>query len=214
MRARVNRSVNLHELAVSQVKASLIRAATASESIVVREFSTCPKANRFLGLSPCEPDGFVRIIEMRGNQTREHLFYLEVDRSTEPLAVLESKAQRYSYHRYSGQFAEQCPRSKAIDCSGSFRVMFVLHSNERRNNFIEVLLRMKPQILTQVYLCTMPEVLTNPLGAIWVRPLDYRDAATGTVFDRDYCTHRQIYGRQLARDRIVESRIEKRTLFQ
>gem|GEM_PF-4012486 len=40
-----------------------------------------------------------------------------------------------------------------------------------------------PPILTVVWLTTFGEVTTDSLGAIWMRPRDYRDITEGTAFD-------------------------------
>jgi hypothetical protein len=52
-------------------------------------------------------------------------------------------------------------------------------------------------------------VTTNPLGAIWIRPLDYREATRGTNFDIEKHRERWRYQRQTARETFIEQTIRK-----
>ena len=63
-----------------------------------------------------------------------------------------------------------------------FRVLMVFKNAERRNNTAARLLAHTPPILSLVCLSTFEEVICNPLGKIWIRPVDFRDATKGTPF--------------------------------
>jgi hypothetical protein len=52
---------------------------------------------------------------------------------------------------------------------------------ERRNNTAERLLLNHPPIRNQVWLTTLKEVTTDPLGSIWVKPGDYLKVTAGSV---------------------------------
>lgn len=57
-----------------------------------------------------------------------------------------------------------------------FRILMVFKSAERRDNIGARLLKNNPSVLTQVWLTTMKEIIAEPVGAIRIRPLDYRNA--------------------------------------
>jgi hypothetical protein len=92
-------------------------------------------------------------------------------------------------------------------------VLIVLKSAERRNNLAERLSQNNPTILTQTWLTTLEEVVANPLGAIWVRPADYRDAVRGTPFDMGHKMPTFEYRRQSQRGNFIEQKIKKRALL-
>ena len=94
-----------------------------------------------------------------------------------------------------------------------FRVLMVLKSVERRNNTAERLLQNNPPILRLVWLATFADVISNPLGAIWMRPTDYRDAIEGTVFGRQKWTPGSIYRHQTAREQLIEQKVRKLNLL-
>jgi hypothetical protein len=71
-----------------------------------------------------------------------------------------------------------------------------------------------PPLKFQAWLTTLAEVLSNPLGNIWICPQDYALATEGT----DYAPHRRrdlsFYVRRPERERLVEEQLKKRTLFE
>lgn len=89
----------------------------------------------------------------------------------------------------------------------------VLQNAERRNNTAEKLIQNDPPILTQTWLTTIKEILSDPFGSIWVRPVDYRDALKDTPFD--LLTHRpqKGYRRQAERESLVGKHIQRRRLL-
>ena len=75
------------------------------------------------------------------------------------------------------------------------------------------LLQNTPPILTMVWLTTFEELTTDPLGAIWMRPRDYRDITQGTAFDPRRPPER-IYRRQPEREALVVEKLMKLRLFE
>jgi len=183
-RGRVSDLTIRHELAVMDVKAAFYEAIRKVDTLSVAEFTTWPRLHQFEVSSGhgrpeavVRPDGFIRIHEKEADGgVSEHTFFLEVDRSTETQDVLVSRAHCYLNYYKSGGFAVKngAPRSDFKDYP--FRVLMVFKTAERRNNTAERLLQGTPPILTQVYLSTLDEVGKNPLGTIWIRPVDYREA--------------------------------------
>lgn len=215
-RAEVSEQTVRHELAVMDVKVAFHTAVRGSETLSIAEFGTWPRLYEFAttdaSRGPVRPDGFVRIREEEAEGgLSEHSFFLEVDRSTETLETLVSKASDYLNYYRSGGFAERNGAARSGFKDYPFRVLMVFKSEERRNNVTESLLRVTPPILTHVVLSTIEEVKKDPLGAVWVRPLDYRAASQGAIFDPDKNPRR--YQRQVAREDFIESTIRKTTLL-
>ena len=81
------------------------------------------------------------------------------------------------------------------------------------NNAAEQLLQCLAPITSQVCLSTIEDVTTNPLGAIWIRPVDYREAVRGTPFDPDLPRRERVYRRQTERENLIATRVRKWRLF-
>lgn len=187
-RAQVSELTLQHELDVMSVKASIVSAIRMLNHLNVAEFSTWPLLNQFTirrseidpvqsGDQIVKPDGFVRVHESETDGgVSEHTFFLELDRSTETQDKLAHKARCYLQYYRSGGFAKKQGRSVSEREQFPFLVLFVCKSAARRDNGIERLLQNDPPTLTQAWLTTFQEVTTDPLGAIWIRPRDFRDA--------------------------------------
>lgn len=219
-RARVSDLTIRHELAVLDVKAAFHSAVRNSSSFTIAEFSTWPRIHEFTATHPSaaettvRPDGFVRIHEGESDGSlSEHAFFLEVDRSTESQDTLASKAVCYFDYFKSGGFAERNGADATAYKEYPFRVLMVLKSPERRNNLAARLLRMNPPILTHACLATFDEVQNDPLGAIWMCPIDYREAVAGTAFDVDSPEPNWAYQRQSAREVLIEQTVKKRKVL-
>jgi hypothetical protein len=177
-RTSVSRLTIAHEVEVMDVKTAISRAAKAAR-LPILEFTTWPILNQFpsarstAGQTIVRPDGFIRI---RDTGMKVHSFYVELDRSTESQRTLVAKANCYLGHYRSGGFALRAGGSRSAYQRHPFRVLYILKTAARRDNTIERLLRNNPPILTQVWLTTLAEVIENPLGEIWIRPIDYRNA--------------------------------------
>jgi hypothetical protein len=85
----------------------------------------------------------------------------------------------------------------------------VFKTHERRNNVAERMLEHNPPILGLVCLSTYEEVLNEPLGKIWFRPSDYRDAVKGTPFNDMQGREQMRFQRSTARDLFIEKNVRK-----
>ncbi len=207
-----------HELAVMDVKAAIFSGARQRPTLQVAEFSTWPILFRFRVRSPSgrmawlSPDAFVRLRERDADGVSEQLFYVEVDRSTESLTVLCRKAAGYLDHFQSGGMAVRLGGKRDDFRQYAFRVLWVFRNAERRNNAAAAFIVNNPPVLTQAWMTTMQELVADPMGAIWIRPKDYRDAVRDTTFDVSHPTDSG-YRRQSERDEHVERIIAKQPLI-
>ena len=71
---------------------------------------------------------------------------------------------------------------------------------------------MNPPVLTQVWLATQEHELRDPLGAVWMRPQDYRDATAGSAFDVSRPV-KGVYRRRPEREAMVERAVKRTPLF-
>ena len=228
-RVQVSELTLRHELDVMDAKTALTVALNQTEQFEVSEFSTWPTLYQFTASKPkppgqyraemmtVKPDGLLRLqatgaLMDVNNVNNSHLFFLEIDRSTESQDTLALKAHGYRDYFQSGGLAQRYGYSAADYKRFAFRVLMVFRNAERRNNTAETLLRMSPSLLSLVWLTTQEELLRDPLGAIWLRPLDYRDAVTGTEFD---LMHKVtgIYKRRPEREALIEARATKLRLL-
>lgn len=159
-----------HELSVMDVKAAFYNAARARPDVRIEQFCTWPILFRFRVRSPAGakpwlcPDGSIRLCGNAPDSNEQH-FYLEVDRGTESLPVLGRKAAAYLEHSQTTGANRPLP----------FRVLWIFHTATRQGHAAEYFLNNSPPILTQAWMTTMDELLADPFGLIWVRPIDYRD---------------------------------------
>lgn len=207
-RAQVSSLTIAHELAVMDVKTAFQAAIASSRTYSIAEFCTWPRLHQFEGEVLVKPDAFVRIHEAEEDGASEHTFFVELDRSSEVLDVLASRCQAYVEYYKTGAFAERNGADRSAYRDYPFRVLVVLKSTERRNNLADRLFRVTPPILTQVYLTTFDHVIVAPLGAIWIRPLDVRDALTGTSFPGMNGRDGRAYMRQTVRDTLLSTRLK------
>jgi hypothetical protein len=191
-RSQVSDMTLQHELQVMTVKAALVSALRTLDRFDVAEFSTWPLLSQFSvrrsAIDPMEsgeqvvkPDGFMRVREHADGRKFEHAYFLELDRSNETQEKLGRKAIAYLEYYRSGGFAERNGRPRSEKKDFPFLVLFTCKSAARRDNAIERLLTNDPPTLTQAWLTTFDEVTTDPLGSIWIRPRDYRDAGGAAV---------------------------------
>jgi hypothetical protein len=93
--------------------------------------------------------------------------------------------------------------------------MVIFQNAERRNNAAERLLAHQPPILSIAALTTIDQVKTNPLGPIWIRPRDYRDAISGTAYDAAvFPSHTSIYRRCPERDAWIDKTSKHHALIE
>lgn len=170
-----------HELAVLDVKVAFHTAAKR-RGLELLEFCTWPALNELPRRSRDEravrPDGFAIIRSAGPKGPQNFRFYVELDRSTESTRVLVRRAHRYqAASRTLAQLANRMP----------FRTLFVFISTQRRDAVGRIFLNARPPILTQAWLTTLSDVMTDPFAEVWVRPLDYRSmpAAPQRLLGRD-----------------------------
>lgn len=219
-RARVSELTLKHELAVMDFKAAVYTAAAGRGNLAVAEFATWPLLYEFqaspgVGQKPMttRPDGFARIHETDSDGTlSEHLFFLEVDRSTEVLDTLMTRSLCYRDFYQRGGLAARFGRPRSEFDQFPFRVLLVVRNAERRNNLAERLLTLRPPILSQVWLSTIPEAKADPLGPIWVTSREYRAAVTDSPFD-GFRQDGSIYRRSVERESFVEAQVRKQSLL-
>ena len=219
-RVRVSDLTLRHELAVMDVKAGIAKAVRQTDHMEVAEFSTWPVLYQFEAASPSgervtvKPDGFIRIRETaRTGESFEHTFFLELDRSSEPQNTLELRAACYRDYYQRGGFAARFGYAPSEFGRLPFRVFVVFINAERRNNFAERLLLLRPPILTQIWLATLSEVTRDPLGSIWVRPADYRAVISGTAYGPDGRANSPVYRRQPDLQALIEGSVVKHRPF-
>lgn len=230
-RVRVSPATLNHELSVNQIKIEFTTALKPLAGVTLEQFLTWPKLFAFEVQSGgwnesnlVRPDGFVELMDRRGGNgrgigggsgngggnERVHFAYLEVDRSTETLSRLTAKAADYLQHYRGGGFARSQGRSASDYKSLPFRVLVVLNNDERRNNLAAALLAMNPPILSLMWLTTLDRILADPLGVIWMRPCDYRDAMKDGDVDEN---SRRPYRRQVQRERQVAQAVKLQSLL-
>ena len=217
-RADVSPLTIRHELDVMDVKAAFYSALKNSETFSIAEFSTWPLLHQFQAKRPghetevlVKPDGFVRIREKeKDGGVSEHTFFLEVDRSTETQNTLVNRAGCYLDYYKSGGFAVAHGEPRSAYKDFPFRVLFVLKNAERRNNTAERLIESNPPIRTLVYLASFSEVLADPVGKIWIRPVDYAEANPNALTS---AKRPRVYRRQVGRDALIDQAVPKSALL-
>lgn len=181
-RAQVSPITLRHELEIMDVKSALCAAIAKTANFKVAEFSTWPALYEFTARRPAtgnapssevwvKPDGFIRIHEQEPDGgLSEHTFFLEVDRSTETQETLAIKAACYNDYYRRGGLAARNGQPPSAYKDFPFRVLFVLKSEERRDNTAKRLLQNNPPVLTQVWLTTHHDMIAQPMGPIWLLP--------------------------------------------
>jgi hypothetical protein len=225
-RAKVSDSTLRHEIQVVDVKTAFSRAIKSTPHYELVEFSTWPLLYQFRAAQPplpdtyhptsvlIKPDGFVRLHEHATDGDRfERFFFLEVDRSTEPRETLARRVYGYQDFYRRGGLAVRHGFTPEDYKDFPFRVLMVLPNEERRNNMAERLLQNDPPALTMVWLTTFPEVIADPLGAIWMRPRGYRDITKGTQYDPSR-PRTGAYRREPAREGLVAAELKKLRLLE
>ncbi|HEX8340115.1 MAG TPA: replication-relaxation family protein [Tepidisphaeraceae bacterium] len=220
-RARVSELTLRHELAVMDVRAAFTQAIAADPRYELAEFATWPLLYRFCAAPGIgrrdvlvRPDGFIRVTEQMPDGTKaEEVFFLELDRSTEPQATLAAKAACYGDYYRPGGLAARNGRPRSEYKLFPFRVLVVCRNAERRNNAAQRMLLNNPPTLTQAWLTTFDELIADPLGAIWAQPADYRAAVAGTAFDGRPGKAPEAYFRQVEREMLVERSLRKLRLL-
>jgi hypothetical protein len=225
-RAKVSELTLRHEIQVVDVKTAFSRAIKSTPHYELVEFSTWPLLYQFRAAQPplpgtyhptsvlIKPDGFVRLHEHATDSDRfQYFFFLEVDRSTESRETLARRTFGYQDFYRRGGLAVRYGSPAEDYKDFPFRVLMVLPNEERRNNMAERLLQNDPPALTMVWLTTFSEITTDPLGAVWMRPYDYREITNGTEYDA-LRPRTGAYRRDPAREALVVEGLKKLRLFE
>lgn len=178
-RSNVSERTLRHEMDVMDVKAALHVALREDPLISIAKFSTWPLLHQFdvhhpeKGKLTLKPDGFLVLRETKpSGVSRNHFFFLEVDRSTEPLSTISSKATCYLSHYRTGKFAQSLGMPQEEFRKYPFRVLFVCKSKERRDSIAKHLIQGTNPIRSMVMLTTHEEVCHDLLGKIWITPAE------------------------------------------
>jgi hypothetical protein len=147
-RAEIGPSMLPHEIAVLDVKAAFHEDVKNHPHLSIAEFSTWPRLyefsvrdNEFGENRLVQPDGFIRIHERDSNGVLwEHMFFLEVDLSTEKLATLAQKLRRYILFYKQGGMAVRFGKEAKDSRDFPFRVLIFCKSAQRVEN-VRTLLR-------------------------------------------------------------------------
>jgi hypothetical protein len=143
----------------------------------------------------------------------EHCCFIEVDCGTESQTILAEKAICYRAHYRTGGFAVSRGGHQEQFEEYPFRLLAIFQTAERRNNVAELLLALNPPVKTMTWLATMPEILLNPLGAIWVWPADFQNVVADGRFALPKTRELGKYRRRIQRDATVETVITKHRLL-
>lgn len=179
-RCGVSRFTLLHELAVLDFKVSMTRSLRSSPGTKIVEFGTWPRLYEFESIAKgarvtVKPDGFLALSHQGIDGAPAVLrFFLEVDRSTESLGILVKRITAYQHHYRSGDFARSLGLSGEDFRELPFRVLIILKSMERLIHLARELLQEDYPALTFVLLTTAASAASDPLGAVWIRPIDSR----------------------------------------
>jgi hypothetical protein len=219
-RSQVKPATLRHELSVMDVRVAITMTISTGTTHRIVEFTTWPLLSEFTAIHPSQrqkivvrPDGFLRLAIIGGEQN-EYNFFLELDRSNEVQQLLADKALGYRDFYTTGGFALRSGGHAEQFREYPFRVLIVLQNPERRNNLAERLMNSTPPVKFQTWLTTLDEVLRDPLGKVWVCPLDYAHATAGTAYAPEHWRGIGTYVRRPEREELVEERIIKRTLFE
>lgn len=226
-RLQVSEQTKTHELSVLDVKAALL-SNLKEVPHTVQQFTTWPLLIEFEAirpikegglllqkLAPMRPDGYAHLsLPTEPQLRRENHLFFEIEHASKSLQVPISKCLGYQDYYASGGFAARCGADVAEKKDHPFRALFVLPNEERRNNLTARLL-LDTSITRLVWITTLPEILAQPLGSIWIRPMDFRNATLNTRFDpfAQATSPTSVPTRNPARERFLAERLQKQPLF-
>ncbi len=160
-----------HELDVLDVKTAFVNATRSNAKLRIATFSTWPKLHSFQMLSSdgseviVKPDGYIVVQEPRADCPLViHRFFLEVDRSTESLRVIDTRCNAYVDYYRSGGFAVANGLSFDDYKRFPFRVLIITKSEERLQNIAD---RISKTAGSQIWLTTQRDFIIGSLGQIW-----------------------------------------------
>lgn len=168
-----------HELSVGDVKAAIYRGSRAVTNLSVRQFITWTRLLRFTvrdgrlnEQTDVSPDGFFQIERNRDEQRVSFDFFVEVDRATETLSRIVDRAAAYVAFYLQGGYAKRRGGQGAEAKHFPFRVLWTFPTRTRLEGFAKACREHNPPILKMMWLATLADVLRDPFGPIWTRPVD------------------------------------------
>jgi hypothetical protein len=224
VKRRLSRSSSTlaHDLGVVDLWVAFARAARRANGHELRRFSTWPYEFQFATDGSRDrtpsfllPDAFAVLasIDDPTLDPIESALFFEWDRSTEGRTVLRKKAIAYDQYYRTGTFATRCGGSRDDAEEYPFRTIFAVRNEERRNNLLEELARPTggpPLIHDQFWSATWEEILTDPLGPIYLHIGDYLAATEATMYHpASFVTKYRVRDR----DELIQERAVKRALL-
>lgn len=172
-RGQVSELTLKHELEVMDVKTAFYREAAKRDDITIAEFSTWPKLYEFSvrdesegpfgKMKTVKPDGFIRIHQRDPDGSLwEHVFFLEVDRSTERSAILVERARLYNLFYRSGGMAARFGKCPKDFRNFPFQILIVCKTNDRLANLRNEFFSETRTGYHQIFLSTMSEISSTP----------------------------------------------------
>lgn len=161
-----------HELEVMDCRAALHTALASHPSLRLETMTTWPRLHAFTlrrdGRSmKVKPDAFCRIVD---DQHRVHVFYLELDRSTETTERVLDRARDYVAHYRTGGFAVAQGAGAADARRHPFRVLWVCRSEQRIASLASVFRENDLPSQGMMWFTTLGAFCQDALGSIWTTP--------------------------------------------
>lgn len=169
-----------HELAVNDIKVALTTATRNHIAVRLYHFgkgaayydrvANLKPAGHEKAYIPIRPDGFIILEQNNGY----HYFFLEVDRGTMPLKRVRTKLKGYRSYYFDGGFFQKYGQEGYHKEAYSFRVLITCPTEETRNNRLEQACKLGSNAMC--WFAVHQDVVNNPLGNIWVRGKEYKEA--------------------------------------
>jgi len=175
-RGQISELTLRHELEVLDVKTAFHREIARHDNLSIAEFSTWPRLYEFTvrdeekrtGSKTVQPDGFIRIHERDAEGALwEHMFFLEVDRSTEKLFTFIGKIDCYSLFYRQGGMAERLGQRKEEYKNFPFRVLMLCKTDERVQTIARGIAETSKANNRQVLVSRTELACQNPFELIW-----------------------------------------------
>ena len=174
-RGQISELTLQHELEVMDVKAAFYKDVKNYPNLSIAEFSTWPRLYEFSVTDhergygkkkTVKPDGFIRIHERDPDGSLwEHMFFLEVDRSTEKLETLVEKLRCYNLFYRQGGMAVRFGKLPDLYRDFPFKILLVCKTSQR--------ILMLEKLPNNSGRLDFYQVITNTLQSTILSPLKY-----------------------------------------
>jgi predicted transcriptional regulator len=203
----------LHEIGISEFKVSLILAITREEKLYIERErgNPLPDLLRIEKLCRFEdgPSIWDYAFDRQSNKKiairpdtsftlRGERFFVEVDRGTMSLKRVRWKMRGYKEYLLSGAFSERYGLN-------DFKLLTTAPSQERRNNLLEQAIGEGG--LTRCLFGVFDEVVSDPLGDVWIRGKEYREMLN-SLTERDRKRMLKAH-RKRERDKRVRNQVKR-----